>query len=322
MDVVIIGRIGYDLYAREQGVELARVETFSRYLGGSSANMAVGLTRLGVHCTMLSCLGDDALSDYLISYLGSEGVETGQIQRKAGWLPSFCLTEISPPDHFPQVFYRDRPADTQFEIDETSHRRLIRDSALLVSNGTSLCDSPSRESTLRALEWAHEAGVCTALDVDYRAMSWHSPQEAALYIRLVLPWIRILIANPEELCLVAEESNLEAAIHRVRDLGVPILIAKLGARGVRAFSDEQDLEISPFPVQVTSTIGAGDGFAAGFFSAWLEQRPLADALRWGNAAAALVVTKPMCSEAMPSREELERLLAEHPEVVCVSVKMG
>ena len=47
MDVVILGRIGYDLYSEEPHVPLPQVRRFSRYLGGSSANMAVGLSRLG-----------------------------------------------------------------------------------------------------------------------------------------------------------------------------------------------------------------------------------------------------------------------------------
>ena len=62
MDVVILGRIGYDLYSEEPHVPLPRVRRFSRYLGGSSANMAVGLSRLGAHTGMVSCLGDDSLS--------------------------------------------------------------------------------------------------------------------------------------------------------------------------------------------------------------------------------------------------------------------
>ena len=52
MDAVILGRIGYDLYSEELNVPLSQVRTFSRYLGGSSANMAVGLSRLGAQVGM------------------------------------------------------------------------------------------------------------------------------------------------------------------------------------------------------------------------------------------------------------------------------
>ena len=65
LDVCVLGRVGYDLYAVEQGRPLAEVEHFSRHLGGSSANIAVGLARLGRRVAIISSLGDDALADYL-----------------------------------------------------------------------------------------------------------------------------------------------------------------------------------------------------------------------------------------------------------------
>jgi pfkB family carbohydrate kinase len=65
MDVGILGRIGYDLYAEDHNVRLKDVRRFSRYLGGSSANMAVGLRRLGHSVGIISCVGTDPLSDYL-----------------------------------------------------------------------------------------------------------------------------------------------------------------------------------------------------------------------------------------------------------------
>ena len=112
MDVVILGRIGYDLYSDEPHVPLPQVRRFSRYLGGSSANMAVGLSRLGARVGMVSCLGDDSLSQFLIDFLKAENVDTTRVQTRAGFLPSLAITEVSPPDRFPQVFYRHDAVDT------------------------------------------------------------------------------------------------------------------------------------------------------------------------------------------------------------------
>ena len=104
MDVTILGRIGYDLCSEELHVKLPQVRRFSRYLGGSSANMAVGLARLGTRVGMLSCLGQDSLSQFLIDFLQAENVDTSHVQRIPGYLPSLAVTEVSPPDRFPQVF--------------------------------------------------------------------------------------------------------------------------------------------------------------------------------------------------------------------------
>src|SRR5438445_11579343 len=75
-DVCVLGRIGYDLYAVEQNRALAEVEHFSRHLGGSSANIAVGLARPGLRVAIISCVGKDLLADYLLDFLNRGGSST------------------------------------------------------------------------------------------------------------------------------------------------------------------------------------------------------------------------------------------------------
>ena len=312
-DVSILGRVGYDLYAEDHNVPLKDVRRFSRYLGGSSANMAVGLSRLGVRAGIISCVSDDPIGHYLVEYLQKEGVDTRFVKLKQGYVSSLCLTEISPPDRFPQVFYRERPADTQVEVGE-EEKEFIQSTRLFVTNGTSLCASPARESTYRSLEWAREACGRVVLDVDYRASSWSSAAQAGLYARLALPLVDILIGNTEELCIVAESADLDRAVERLRKRGVGLVVAKLGAAGTRAVSAEESLFLPPYPVEVVSTIGAGDGFASGFLFALLQNMPLATALKYGNAAAAIVVSRLMCSEAMPVLSEVEALIAQTSDI--------
>src|SRR5438067_12787964 len=92
MEVAILGRIGYDLYSEEPDVPLPQVRRFSRYLGGSSANMAVGLARLGASVGMIASLGNDSLSEFLTGFLKAENVDTSHVQNAPGYLPSLCLT--------------------------------------------------------------------------------------------------------------------------------------------------------------------------------------------------------------------------------------
>src|ERR1043166_1836489 len=106
MEIAILGRIGYDLYSEELHVPLPQARRFSRYLGGSSANMAVGLSRLGVEVGIVAALGTDSLSDFLLNFLSVERVDVSHVKRCAGYLPSLAITEVSPPDRLPQVFYR------------------------------------------------------------------------------------------------------------------------------------------------------------------------------------------------------------------------
>lgn len=311
MDVSILGRIGYDLYAEEQNVPLKDVRRFSRYVGGSSANIAVGLARLGARVGIISCVGADSLGEYLLEYLQKEGVDTSFTRAVPGYLSSLCLTEVSPPDRFPQVFYRRDAADTRVEIDEAA-LEFIASTRLFLTNGTSLCASPARESTFRALERARESGVRVALDIDYRASSWRNPGEAGLYARLALPWVDILIGNREEIATVAGGGSLEDSLEKLRKKGVSLIVAKLGPEGTRVVSQTESVFLPPYQVEVVSTIGAGDGFGSGFLFGILQEMPLVDALRFGNAAAAFVVGRLMCADAMPHRHEVEALIERQP----------
>jgi 5-dehydro-2-deoxygluconokinase len=308
LDIVVLGRAGYDLMSEEPHVPLARARRFSRYLGGSSANMAVGLARLGARVGMISCLGADSLSQFLVDFLNEEKVDTAHIHRKPGYLPSLAVTEISPPDRFPQVFYRHEAVDTMLaataeDLDYAASARMF------ITNGTSLCASPSRESTYLAIERAHAAGAKVVFDVDFRSMSWPSPAEAGLAVRLALPFIDVLIGNQPELMLVAGAGTLDDAVERLRSRGIPMLVSKLGDQGTRVYSGEESAFLQPYQVEVCTTIGAGDGFASGFLYALLQELPLEECLHYGNAAAAIVVSRLSCSEAMPTLDEVRQLMA-------------
>lgn len=306
MNVTILGRIGYDLYSEEPHVKLPEVRRFSRYLGGSSANMAVGLARLGAQVGMVSCLGDESLSEFLVQFLQKEGVETSHVQRAPGYLPSLCLTEVSPPDRFPQVFYRHDAVDTMLRI-TPEDLDYIASARMFITNGTSLCASPSRESTYAALERARRMGCRVVFDVDYRAMSWPSAAEAGQAVRLALPYIDVLIGNQPELRLVAGEEDLERATGVLRKQ-VPMVVSKLGDAGTRVWENGSQVFLPPYSVDVVSTIGAGDGFASGFLYGLLAGKPVVECLHYGNAAAAIVVSRLSCSEAMPTLEEVEGMI--------------
>ena len=309
MDIAILGRIGYDLYSEEPHLPLSQARRFSRYLGGSSANMAIGLARLGAKVGIVAALGDDVLSEFLLNFLRAEKVDAAHVKTAPGFLPSLSLTEVSPPDHFPQVFYRRDPADTQLDVDDKD-LEYIAASRMFITNGTSLCASPSRESTYRAMERARSSGVRVVLDVDYRSMSWRRPEDAGLAIRLALPLVDVLIGNDLELKLVTGEPDLERAVAALHKAKLPMLVSKLGSAGTRVYAGESAVFLPPYSVEVVSTIGAGDGFASGFLYGLLRGMPVEECLHYGNAAAAIVVSRLSCSEAMPTLPEVERLIAE------------
>jgi 5-dehydro-2-deoxygluconokinase len=312
MDVVILGRVGYDLYSEEPHVPLPQVRRFSRYLGGSSANMAVGLSRLGAKVGIVSCLGDDSLSRFLVDFLEKEKVDTSHIQTAPGFLPSLCLTEVAPPDRFPQVFYRHDAVDIMLDA-RADDLAFASSGKMFITNGTSLCASPSRESAYHAMERAKNAGCTVVFDVDFRSMSWKSPEAAGLAVRLALPFVDILIGNQLELTLAAGVTDLDEAIAKLQAAGVAMVVSKLGELGTRVLTAQETIYLPPYKVEVCTTIGAGDGFASGFLYAQLRGLPVLECLHYGNATAAIVVSRLSCSEAMPPIDEVEEIIRQQRE---------
>ena len=305
MDVWVLGRIAYDLFAAEIGKPLPECATFTRHLGGSSANIAVGLSRQGLKTGMIGCVGDDLFADYLTGFLEKEHVDARFVRRAKGYDTQLCVGEVVPP--FRQVFYRHKPADTQLAIGDDELKE-IAGARMFVTNGTSLSDEPSRRSTLDALAAAKKAKVTTVFDVDYRESSWPSPQEAGSYARSALANIDVVIANEEEVSVLTGQSDSAKAARSVLAGGPSLLVRKLGAAGVEAHTRDGSVRVAPMEATVVSTVGAGDGFAAGFLAAWLAKRDLPDCLRRGNAAAAIVVGKVSCSDVMPTAAEIEARL--------------
>lgn len=307
IEVSVLGRIGYDLFAVEQGRPLAKVEHFSRHLGGSSANIAVGLARLGLSVGIIGRLGKDLLADFLLDFLRQESVNSEFVKLVEGYSTSLSLSQVAPPDQFSQVFYRHRPADSQVTVGD-EELKLIRNSRLFVTNGTSLSASPGREATRLGLQTAREAKVTTALDIDYRASSWSLPDAAGKEAFHALPWIDVVIGNEEECLLLTGEKSPARQVEKILDGGARIVVRKLGSKGVEAHTRDGCHAADPLPAQVVCTIGAGDGFAAGFLFALLKNLPLPQCLLFGNAVASIVVSRVSCSDAMPYLSEVESAL--------------
>ena len=121
---------------------------------------------------------------------------------------------------------------------------------MFVTNGTSLCGSPSRESTYKALERAKAAGCRVVFDVDYRSMSWRSAEEAGLAVRLALPFVDVLIGNQSELKLVAGASDLDSAAAKLQARACRCWFRSWAIRERGCGRGEESVFLPPYKVDV------------------------------------------------------------------------
>lgn len=308
MEIYTLGRLIVDLYADQLHTELADVRSFSKYLGGSAANTAVGLARLGARAGLVSRVGPDDFGRFLLNTLQKEGVDTRMVRVDPRFPTGLAFAAIFPPGESKVLFYRKPCADVKLSVGDLDMDALLQAKILSIA-GTALCESPSREAVFTALEARRSAGRLNVIDVDWRPMLWDDPHAAKIYYRMALGMADIVIANEPELEMAGGSADPETAARSLLSLGVRQVVAKRGAGGVWLFGEGGPLRVDGLRVQVVNTLGAGDAFGAGYNYGLLQGWPPEQCLRFANAAGAIVVGRHSCSEAMPTREEVERLLA-------------
>ena len=79
-DLACLGRLAVDLYAQQFGSRLEDARSLAMYLGGSSANLAFGVARLGCRSAMISRVGNEQMGRFLTESLQAEGCDTSQVQ--------------------------------------------------------------------------------------------------------------------------------------------------------------------------------------------------------------------------------------------------
>jgi 5-dehydro-2-deoxygluconokinase len=127
-------------------------------------------------------------------------------------------------------------------------------------------------------------------------------------VRALLPFVDVVIGNENEFEAGFGGEALAAA-RKATGLGPRAVILKRGGAGVLALEPDGERDIPGLPVEVVNGLGAGDAFCASLLDGLLRDLPLEEACRRGNAAGAIVASRLACSAAMPTRGEIDELLA-------------
>lgn len=308
-EVLTMGRVGVDIYPEQVGVPLEEVRTFGKFLGGSPTNVAVAAARHGRRAAVITRTGADPFGRYVHQALRGFGVDDRFVTPVANLPTPVTFCEIFPPDDFPLYFYRLPTApDLQIRADELDLEAIASADIFWVT-GTGLCEEPSREATLAALEARGEHGT-TVLDLDYRPMFWESRDEAHAHISKALPLVDVAVGNREECEVAVGERDPRRAAAALLDAGVDLAVVKQGPGGVLGARPGESVVVAPVPVEVVNGLGAGDAFGGALCHGLLEGWGVERMLRFANAAGAFVAARLACADAMPTTAELDAVLED------------
>jgi 5-dehydro-2-deoxygluconokinase len=308
VEVLTFGRSGVDIYPLQTGRGLEDVETFGKFLGGTTANVAVAAARLGRSAAIITGVGNDPFGRYVRAELRRLGVSDEHVITSHDLPTPVTFCEIRPPDDFPLYFYR-RPSAPDLEVTpEALPLTAIRSAGVFWTSVTGLSAEPSRSAHQVALD-ARDRRPHTVLDLDYRPMFWESRAAATAQVQKVLGQVTVAVGNREECEVAVGETDPDRAADALLAAGVELAIVKQGAEGVLAKTRTERVVSPPIPVEVLNGLGAGDSFGGSLCDGLLAGLPLERLLLNANAAGAIVATRLECSTAMPTREEIDALVA-------------
>ena len=317
-DLILLGRVAVDFNPVDYYCTLDKSTTFKRYLGGSPANIAVGLARLGKKCGFFARVSDDQLGTFVTDFFQNEGIDTSHITRcRNGEKIGLTFTEIKSETESSILMYRNDAADLKLDVADIDEGYIQKAKALLIS-GTALAESPSREAALKAVMLAKRNDVPVIFDIDYRAYNWKNADEISIYYSLVAKQADIILGSREEYNLterlIREGMDDRQTAAYWHGWNAKIVIIKHGKDGSTAYTnDGESYSIKPFPVKLLKSFGGGDGYASAFLYGLLEGYDIMDALEFGSASAAMLVASHACSQDMPTVEQVKEFIKKEKE---------
>lgn len=317
MDIIPMGRAAIDFNPNELNRTLDQVRTFTMYLGGSPANIAVGMAALGKKSGFIGAVSDDQFGTFIENFFKNRNIDTSQIIRaKNGEKLGLTFTEISSPTDSQILMYRNMAADFAVSPEDISEE-YIKNSKILLVSGTALAASPSREACFMAIRYAKKHNTKVIFDIDYRPYNWKSLSEVSIYYSLAAQMSDVIMGSREEFDLTEnlQYGNNSVSDYEIADkyiaLGNKIVIIKHGKKGSVAYgADGKAYKVDSYKVKLLKSFGGGDAYGSAFIYGLLEHWELPECLRHATAHAAMVVASHSCSEAMQDIVSIDKFINE------------
>lgn len=261
--------------------------------GGSAANVAVGLARLGSSARLCARVGRDPAAEVALSEARHAGVDLAFVQYDDTRATGLCFAAISPSGE--RTFFSHRGAN--IALDKPEGEGIFEDVGFVHVAGHALLEGPQRKTTLGLLDEATRRGISASLDLCLPLL-----RRAPELVRELAPRFATIFANELELEAIADP--VEAALASLLASGAALVVGKLGARGSVSATASHREHVPAFPIEARDTTGAGDGFVAAFLDSRRRGASASEAARFANAAGALVAQKAGAAGAMPTRKDV------------------
>jgi sugar/nucleoside kinase (ribokinase family) len=314
-----IGELLIDFVSTTIDVTLAEAPEFDKAAGGATANVAVGLAKLGVNSGFIGKIGDEPFGDFLRQTLEQNRVDTAHLISETNRRTTLAFVATRSDGAKDILFYRNPGADILLRPDEID-AAYVQSADVFHYGSCSLSHQPVRDATLRAIQYAKDVSAFISYDPNLRLMMWDVPEDAKHWIWEVMPYANVVKAADEEWEFITDTPELEEGSERILKTGVELVIVTLGEHGCYYNNGSHQGYVDGFKVEVVDPLGAGDGFVAAMLTQMmdssggarklpeLDDGQLQGMMRYANAAGALTTQKIGVIPALPTASEIEMFL--------------
>lgn len=300
LDVVVVGEALVDIVVSSGG----SVE----HPGGSPANVAYGLGRLGAATALLTSIGDDPRGAAIEQHLRSAGVELLPGSKGPGRTATATATLASDGSaHYDFDIRWDLPRIAPATLPKVLHTGSL--ATFLAPGAAAIRD---------LLEQSHERCLVT-YDPNIRPALLGSHFEAKTIFEQLVPFTEVVKLSDEDALWLYPRLSLEDISQHILDLGAGLVAVTMGAKGSLLTTAGAQVAVPPVTAEVADTIGAGDSYMSALICGLLMRG--ADGLapsvleslgRMASRAAAITVSRPGANP--PTAEELQAELPQHQTV--------
>lgn len=314
--IVTLGEVVADVY-RERApsdVELP----FTARPGGAPANVAVAAAKLGAQAGFVGGLGDDLFGQFILRALDAFGVDTSAVLRQPPpTRTTLAFVDVAEDGDREFTFYRSVPAADEMLAPDDITRESLSGASFANFGSIPLLKEPVRAAAHRFAELANEMDVAVAFDVNLRACLWQSLDAFRTAVEPILDLSTVVKLSEDELSPVLGTDDPDEGADMLLERGVSLALVSMGGEGAWYATRRFRGHVPPFVIDdVVDATGAGDAFLAATLThlsenpGWLDdEAPVREAVRRGAAAGALACRAFGAMQSLPTRDELERVMA-------------
>ncbi|EFL79426.1 aminoimidazole riboside kinase [Actinobacillus pleuropneumoniae] len=281
--------------------------------GGAPANVAVGVSRLGVEAGFIGRVGLDPLGKFMQQTLNAEKVSTEHMILDPKQRTSTVIVGLD--DGERSFTFMVNPSADQFL--EAGDLPTFQKGDFLHCCSIALINDPSRSTTIEAIRRIKAAGGFFSFDPNLRESLWASLEEMKQVVNRVVAMADVLKFSEEELTLLTDTTTLEQATQVITaQYPEKLIIITLGKDGAIYHLNGNSQVVAGKALKPVDTTGAGDAFVSGLLAGlsqvenWKDESVLVDVIRKANASGALATTAKGAMSALPNKAELEAFLAQ------------